>query len=139
MCRNMASRQVFNKYVNRLIEVFEVIIVVALLVLAIYTIVFLVRDISSIKPSSPIEELRVVFSSVLAVIVIVELVRTFTVSRIGEEYFEGFIEVGIIILLREIAVSTISGDILYALMASGGVLLLALALFVIKRSRAIGK
>jgi len=132
-------RQVFNKYVNRLIEVFEVVIVVALLVLAIYAIVFLVRDMAGIKPSSPIEELRVVFSSVLAVIVIVELVKTFTVSRIGEEYFEGFIEVGIIILVREIAVSTISGEILYSLMASGGVLLLALALFVIKRSRAIGK
>jgi len=139
MCRNMVSRQVFNKYVNRLIEVFEVVIVIALLVLAIYAIVFLVRDISSIKPSSPIEELRVVFSSVLAIIVIVELVKTFTVSRSGEEYFEGFIEVGIIILVREIAVSTISGEIQYSLMASGGVLLLALALFVIKRSRAIGK
>jgi len=139
MCRNMVSRQVFNKYVNRLIEVFEVVIVIALLVLAIYATVFLVRDISSIKPSSPIEELRVVFSSVLAIIVIVELVKTFTVSRSGEEYFEGFIEVGIIILVREIAVSTISGEIQYSLMASGGVLLLALALFVIKRSRAIGK
>lgn len=54
-------RQVFNKYVNRLIEVFEVVIVVALLVLAIYAIVFLVRDMASIKPSSPMEELRVVF------------------------------------------------------------------------------
>jgi len=135
----MASRQVFNKYVNRVIEVFEVVIVVALLVLAIYAIVFLLRDMAGIKPSSPIEELRLVFSSVLAVIVIVELVKTFTVSRSGEEYFEGFIEVGIIILVREIAVSTISGEILYSLMASGGVLLLALALYVIKRSRAIGK
>jgi len=48
-----------------------------------------------------------------------------------------FIEVGIIILVREIAVSTISGEIQHSLMASGGVLLLAL--FVIKRSRAIGK
>jgi uncharacterized membrane protein (DUF373 family) len=61
------------------------------------------------------------------------------VSRSGEEYFEGFIEVEIIILVREIAVSTISGEIQYSLMASGGVLLLALAIFVIKRSRAIGK
>ena len=139
MCRNMASRQVFNKYVNRVIEVFEVVIVVALLVLAIYAIVFLLRDMAGIKPSSPIEELRLVFSSVLAVIVIVELVKTFTVSRSGEEYFEGFIEVGIIILVREIAVSTISGEIQHSLMASGGVLLLALALFVIKRSRAIGE
>jgi uncharacterized membrane protein (DUF373 family) len=69
----------------------------------------------------------------------VELVKTFTVSRSGEEYFEGFIEVGIIILVREIAVSTISGEIQHSLMASGGVLLLALAIFVIKRSRAIGK
>lgn len=68
-----------------------------------------------------------------------ELVKTFTVSRSGEEYFEGFIEVGIIILVREIAVSTISGEIQHSLMASGGVLLLALAIFVIKRSRAIGK
>ena len=50
-----------------------------------------------------------------------------------------FIEVGIIILVREIAVSTLSGEIQYSLMASGGVLLLALAIFVIKRSRAIGK
>ena len=50
-----------------------------------------------------------------------------------------FIEVGIIILVREIAVSTLSGEIQYSLMASNGVLLLALAIFAIKRSRAIGK
>jgi LPXTG-motif cell wall-anchored protein len=40
---------------------------------------------------------------------------------------------------RRIDTSTISGEIQHSLMASGGVLLLALALFVIKRSRAIGK
>jgi uncharacterized membrane protein (DUF373 family) len=67
-------------------------------------------------------------------IVLIELLRTFVVAREkAERYIAGFLEVGIIILIREVAISAIAKEVTHALMASGGTLLLVLALFIYER------
>jgi uncharacterized membrane protein (DUF373 family) len=50
-----------------------------------------------------------------------------------ELYVSGFLEVGIIILVREVAVSAISKDALSALASSCGVLILVIALLIYER------
>jgi uncharacterized membrane protein (DUF373 family) len=85
---------------------------------------------------STLSELQIIISDVLVLVVLVELTRSFVISSLGgERYLEGFIEMGVIILVREIASAAISANVLNALMASGGVALLVLALWVTRAIR----
>ena len=80
------------------------------------------------------EELNIVIASITIIIVLIELLRMFVVGREDtERYVSGFLEVGIIILVREVAVSAISRDVLSALASSCGVLMLVIALLIYER------
>ncbi|MEM4018360.1 MAG: hypothetical protein QXW46_06335, partial [Sulfolobales archaeon] len=64
---------------------------------------------------------------------LIELTRSFIISSLGgERYLEGFIEMGIIILVREVAVAAMTASMLNALLASLGVVLLVIALWISK-------
>ena len=109
-------------------------IVIGLTVLIVVAFVFFFKDLTSIRFTSATEELNIVVTSITIIIVLIELLRTFMVSREdAERYVSGFLEVGIIILVREVAVSAISRDALGALASSCGVLILVIALLIYER------
>jgi uncharacterized membrane protein (DUF373 family) len=121
-------------YIELLIEVFEMLIVLGLTILIVVAFVFFFKDLISIRLVSVTEELNIVITSITIIIVLIELLRTFIVSREEvERYVSGFLEVGIIILVREVAVSTINRDTLGALASSCGILILVIALLIYER------
>jgi uncharacterized membrane protein (DUF373 family) len=111
----------------------EILVVASLIILAVVAMVFFIRDLISLKPASSISELQLLFTSLFVVIVLIELLRTFVAHRDEERYLEGFLEAGIVILLREVALGALSGNVMNALIASGGALLLILGLMVLRR------
>lgn len=121
------------KIARYVIEVLEVVLIVIFIVLAVIAIVYTFRDIVSLKVESTWSEINLVVTDILVVIILIELTRSFVISALGEKHLlGGFIELGIIILIREIAVSILSGDVLAALMASGGALLLTASLWIVE-------
>jgi len=122
------------RYIKSFIALFETLIIIGLAVLVAIAFVFFIKDLLSLRFVSVFEEINIVFSSISMMIVLIELLRTFVVAREkAERYIAGFLEVGIIILIREIAISAIAKEVTHALMASGGALLLVLALFIYER------
>ena len=98
-------------YIRLLIEVFEMLIVLGLTILIVVAFAFFFKDLISIRLVSVTEELNIVITSITIIIILIELLRTFIVGREeAERYVSGFLEVGIIILVREVAVSAISRD-----------------------------
>ena len=121
------------KIARYVIEVLEVVLIVVFIVLAVIAIVYTFRDIVSLKVESTWSEINLVVTDILVVIILIELTRSFVISALGKKHLlGGFIELGIIILIREIAVSILSGDVLAALMASGGALLLTASLWIVE-------
>jgi len=98
--------------------------------------VILVRDLISLRVESSLSEFQIIVSDVLVLVILVELTRSFTISSLGgERYLEGFIEMGIIILVRELALAAMAANMINALMASGGATLLILALWFTKERK----
>jgi len=109
------------------------------MVLALIALAILIRDLTILRAESSLSEFQIVVSDVLVLVILIELTRSFVVSSLGgERYLEGFIEMGVIILVREIAMAAMTANILNALMASGGVALLVLALWVIREKKLMG-
>lgn len=118
------------------IEVLEAILVIVLMILTFMTLVILVRDLISLRVESSLSEFQIIVSDVLVLVILVELTRSFTISSLGgERYLEGFIEMGIIILVRELALAAMAANMINALMASGGATLLILALWFTKERK----
>lgn len=115
------------------IEVLEAVLVVILGILTIIALFFLFRDLMLLNIESPWSEINIVVSDILVLVILIELTRSFIISSLGRERFlEGFIELGIIILIREIAVAVIAANIVNALMASIGATLLIIAFWIAK-------
>lgn len=113
------------------IEILETILVAILIILTLLSLGILFRDMVSVRMDSPLSEIQIVISDVLVVVILVELTRSFIISSVGgERYLEGFIEMGVIILIREVAVAAIEKNIMNAFMASLGVTLLIAALWI---------
>lgn len=108
---------------------FETLIIIDLAILVVVAFVFFIKDLLSLRFVSAFEEINIVSSSISIMIVLIELLRTFVVESWGKR----FLEVSIIILIREVAISAIAKEVTHALMASGGALLLVLALFIYER------
>jgi heme/copper-type cytochrome/quinol oxidase subunit 2 len=64
-------------YIKLLIEVFEMLIVLGLIVLIVAAFVFFFKDLTSIRFTSATEELNIVITSITIIIVLIELLRTF--------------------------------------------------------------
>jgi len=118
----------------------EAILVVVLMVLTLVALAILVRDLANLRVESTLSEFQIVVSDVLVLVILIELTRSFVISSLGgERYLEGFIEMGVIILVREIALAAMSANIPNALMASGGVALLILALWIIREKKLVAR
>lgn len=132
---NVSSRFIRTLYhlAGFLVRVLEIFVIVILVLLTMMASIFLIRDLFSLRPTSTISELQLLFTSLFAVIILIELLRTFITPREEERYIEGFIEAGVIIFIREVAMAALSGNIFNALMASGGALLLILSLMILRR------
>jgi uncharacterized membrane protein (DUF373 family) len=125
-----------SKVAAEYVEVLEAVLVVVLIVLTLIALAILIRDLTTLRVESTLSELQIIVSDVLVLVILVELTRSFVISSLGgERYLEGFIEMGVIILIREIALAAISVNVLNALMASGGVALLILALWITRAVR----
>lgn len=113
------------------VEVLEAVLVAILIILTLIASGILIRDLTSLKLDSPLSELQMVVSDILVLVILIELTRSFVISSLGgERYLEGFIEMGVIILVREVAVAAMTANVQNALMASLGVALLVVALWV---------
>lgn len=124
---------IISRTAREYVELLEAVLVAILMVLTLIAAVILVRDLTSLKLDSPLSELQVVVSDILVLVILIELTRSFVISSLGgERYLEGFIEMGVIILVREVAVAAMTANIQNALMASLGVALLVVALWVAK-------
>lgn len=122
---------IISRTAREYVELLEAVLVAILMVLTLIAAVILVRDLTSLKLDSPLSELQVVVSDILVLVILIELTRSFVISSLGgERYLEGFIEMGVIILVREVAVAAMTASIQNALMASLGVALLVVALWV---------
>jgi len=132
---NVSSRFIRTLYrlAGFLVRVLEIFVIVILVLLTLMASIFLIRDLFSLRPTSTISELQFLFTSLFTIIILIELLRTFITPREEERYIEGFIEAGIIIFIREVAMTALSGNIFNALMASGGALLLILSLMILRR------
>jgi len=120
-----------SRVAREYVEVLEAVLVAILILLTLIAFGILVRDITSLKLDSPLSELQVVVSDILVLVILIELTRSFIISSLGgERYLEGFIEMGVIILVREVAVAAMTANVPNALMASLGVTLLIVALWV---------
>ncbi len=127
---------IVTRVAKELIEFTEAVLVVVLIILALIALVILARDLTSIRVESSLSELQIIVSDVLVLIILIELTRSFIISSIGgERYLEGFIEMGVIILIRELALAAMAANMANALMASGGATLLILALWFIREKR----
>jgi len=105
----------------------------SLIILAVAAMAFFTRDLIPLKPDSSISELQSPFASLFVVIVLIELLRTFVAHRGEEGILKVFLEAGVVILLREAALGALSGNVVNALIASGGTLLLILGLMMLRR------
>ncbi|MEM3983186.1 MAG: phosphate-starvation-inducible PsiE family protein [Sulfolobales archaeon] len=122
-----------SRMAREYVELLEAVLVIILIALTLLAFGILVRDLFSLKLDSPLSELQVVVSDILVLVVLIELTRSFIISSLGgERYLEGFIEMGIIILVREVAVAAMTASMLNALLASLGVVLLVIALWISK-------
>ncbi|MEM1623758.1 MAG: phosphate-starvation-inducible PsiE family protein [Sulfolobales archaeon] len=122
-----------SRIAKEYVELLEAVLVVILIALTLLAFGILARDLFSLKLDSPLSELQVVVSDILVLVVLIELTRSFIISSLGgERYLEGFIEMGIIILVREVAIAAMTASVLNALLASLGVVLLVLALWISK-------
>jgi len=120
------------------IEILEAILVIVLMVLTLVALAILIRDLFNLRVESTLSEFQILVSDVLVLVILVELTRSFVISSLGgERYLEGFIEMGVIILVREIALAAMAANVLNALMASGGVALLILALWIIREKKPV--
>lgn len=127
---------VISKVAKEFIEFIEAILVAILIMLTLMALVMTIRDITSIELGSPLTEFQVLVSDVLVLVVLIELTRSFIISSLGgERYLEGFIEMGIIILIRELALAAMAANMINALIASAGATLLILALWFTKEKR----
>lgn len=139
--RNLSKRirgfvRVVPRVATGYIEVLEAILVIVLMILTFMALVILVRDLISLRVESSLSEFQIIVSDVLVLVILVELTRSFTISSLGgERYLEGFIEMGIIILVRELALAAMAANMINALMASGGATLLILALWFTKERK----
>jgi uncharacterized membrane protein (DUF373 family) len=139
--RNLSKRirgfvRVVPRVATGYIEVLEAILVIVLMILTFMALVILVRDLISLRVESSLSEFQIIVSDVLVLVILVELTRSFTISSLGgERYLEGFIEMGIIILVRELALAAVAANMINALMASGGATLLILALWFTKERK----
>jgi len=139
--RNLSKRirgfvRVVPRVATGYIEVLEAILVIVLMILTFMTLVILVRDLISLRVESSLSEFQIIVSDVLVLVILVELTRSFTISSLGgERYLEGFIEMGIIILVRELALAAMAANMINTLMASGGATLLILALWFTKERK----
>lgn len=139
--RNLSKRirgfvRVVPRVATGYIEVLEAILVIVLMILTFIALVILVRDLISLRVESSLSEFQIIVSDVLVLVILVELTRSFTISSLGgERYLEGFIEMGIIILVRELALAAMAANMINALMASGGATLLILALWFTKERK----
>jgi len=124
-----------SRMAREYVELLEAVLVIILIALTLLAFGILVRDLFSLKLDSPLSELQVVVSDILVLVVLIELTRSFIISSLGgERYLEGFIEMGIIILVREVAVAAMTASVLNALLASLGVVLLVIALWIPKET-----
>lgn len=139
--RNLSKRirgfvRVVPRVATGYIEVLEAILVIVLMILTFMALLILVRDLISLRVESSLSEFQIIVSDVLVLVILVELTRSFTISSLGgERYLEGFIEMGIIILVRELALAAMAANMINALMASGGATLLILALWFTKERK----
>ncbi|MEM0239771.1 MAG: phosphate-starvation-inducible PsiE family protein [Ignisphaera sp.] len=133
--REAVQRFVVNvaRIARYIVEVLEATLILIIIGLTLIAMIYIFKDITSLRVESAWNEINLIVTDVLVAIILIELTRSFIISSIGRERFlEGFIELAIIILVREIAIGVLSGNVLAALMASGGVLFLATSLWIIK-------
>ncbi|MDK6028645.1 phosphate-starvation-inducible PsiE family protein [Ignisphaera sp. 4213-co] len=127
-------RSLIPRFSKLFMEISESLIIVILAVLCGVAFSILIKDLISINIYSPVTELQLVFTELFTIIILIELLRTFVrVFESAKHSVEEFLEVGIIILVREVALGALMKEPTHMLMASGGALLLALAILVMRR------
>ena len=115
------------------VEILEAVLIAILIALSLIALIMLARDLLSLRLESPLTEIQIVVSDVLVLVILLELTRSFIISSLdGERYLEGFVEMGVIILVREVAVAAMEANVSNALMASLGVALLVIAMWILR-------